>query len=464
MPNGEVALSRIRLGPVRLHNATVVLRPPRIDDYAEWRRIRLRDQRYIEPFWTTSPLDWAERHTGKLWVREVFDSRADARASRRLGMVIEVNGRFAGQIELGSIAVGNAPTPPPQRSDSSGGSSNSGGSSSSSGDGSSSGGSGELGIWVDARLARHGIGGLAVAMMLDFGFRQAGLHRITAPISPANKGTAAGAAALGMRREALMARYFDVGGERRDHDLWAVLASDLPAEGATENWIARHSGGEPIPEVQENEVAALSRTAVTLATARYYAGRTLHSADPLRKTSGMRLSDPAHPEVVVRNRRFSDWRRWRDSRVRARDRIAPGAATAEWGARHRYARWIREYLRARAGLHSSAGLVLAIEVDGVYTGEARLFELDMFDRNARLFVWTEPPQDRVRETVMRLLISHGFDTLGLRRIATEIEPADTESIGIAERVGMIREGRMRQFVGPTGRRADYELWAVTSPA
>ncbi|WP_194818317.1 GNAT family N-acetyltransferase [Nocardia sp. XZ_19_385] len=430
MPDGEVSLSRIRLGPVRLHNATVVLRPPRIDDYAQWRRIRLRDQRYIEPFWTTSPLDWAERHTGKLWVREVFDSRADARAGRRLGTVIEVDGRFAGQIELGSLA----------------------------------GGTGELGVWVDARLARHGLGGLAVAMMLDFGFRRAGLHRITAPISPANKGTAAGAAALGMRREALMARYFDVGGERRDHDLWAVLASDIPAEGATANWIARHSDGDPVPEVAEHDVDSLSRTAVALATARYYAGRTLHAADPLRATAEVRLSDPGHPEVVVRTRRFSDWTRWRDSRVRARDRIAPETTAAEWNSRHRHSRWVREHLGARAGLHSPAGLVLAIEVDGVYTGEARLFELDMFDRNARMFVWTEPPQDRIRETVTRLLIAHGFEKLGLRRIATEIEPEDTVSADIAGRAGMIREGRMRQFVGPTGRRADYDLWAVTSPA
>ncbi|MEV0247866.1 GNAT family protein [Nocardia sp. NPDC050712] len=421
MPDGEVSLSRIHLGPARLPSAAVVLRPPRFDDYAQWRRIRLRDQRYIEPFWTTSPLPWAERHTGKLWVREVFDSRADARAGRRLGTVIEVDGRFAGQIELGSLAAGT----------------------------------GELGIWVDAQLARHGIGGLAVAMMLDFGFRRAGLHRITAPISPANKGTAAGAAALGMRREARMTRYFDVDGERRDHDLWAVLASDLPAEGATANWIARHSGSEPLPPVPADDTAAPSRSTIAVATARYYAGRTRHAADPLRTSPEVRLTDPAHPEVVVRTRRFTDWTRWRESRARAR------STSAESHAPPRYPRWLREYLGARAGLRSPAGLVLAIEVDGVYTGEARLFELDMFDRNARMFVWTEPLLNRVRETVMRLLIAHGFQTLGLRRIATEIEAADAASAEIAGRVGMIREGRMREFVGPTGRRADHDLWAVT---
>ncbi|MGW0247309.1 GNAT family N-acetyltransferase [Nocardia goodfellowii] len=429
MPHGAVSLSRIRLGPARLHNVTVVLRPPRFDDYAQWRRIRLRDQRHIEPFWTSSPLDWSARHTGKLWVREVLDSRADARAGRRLGTVIEVDGRFAGQIELGSLCAGT----------------------------------GELGIWVDARLARHGIGGLAVAMMLDFGFRRAGLHRITAPISPANKGTAAGAAALGMRREASMTGYFDVGGARRDHDLWAVLASDMPPEGATANWIARHAGSDPVPEVAEKDVAALSRATVARATVRYFAGRALHSADPLRAPTELRLRDPAHPEVVVRTRRFSDWSRWRDSRLLARDRLAPATAASEWTARHQYSHWIREYLRTRAGLRSPGGLVLAVEVDGVYTGEARLFELDMFDRNARMFVWIEPPRDEIRETVLRLLISQGFQTLGLCRIATAIEPEDTVAAEIAGRVGMIREGRMREFVAPTGRRADHDLWAITAP-
>ncbi|MEU8901486.1 GNAT family protein [Nocardia sp. NPDC048505] len=428
MPDGDLPLSRIRLGPRQLHSATVRLRPPRIDDYARWRRIRLRDQRHIEPFWTSSPLAWADRHTGKLWVREVLDCRANARAGRGLGLVIEVDGHLAGQIELGSLAAGT----------------------------------GELGIWVDARLARHGIGGLAVAMMLDFGFGRAGLHRITAPISPANKGTAAGAAALGMRREALMANYFDAGGRRRDHDLWAILATDLPPEGATANWIARHSGDAPLP-APEDDPGTLGRTAVAAATARYYAGRALHRLDPLRAPPGVRLSDPAAPGIVVRTRQLSDWARWRDCRVRARERIAPEVAAEQWRARHSHARWIREFLRTRAGLRSPTGLVLAIEVDGVFAGEARLFELDMFDRNARVFVWVEPPRDHVRETVLRLLVAHGLGALGLRRIATEIEPADTGSAAIAERIGMTREGRMRDFVALTGRRADHDLWAVTAP-
>ncbi|MFC9898364.1 GNAT family N-acetyltransferase [Nocardia sp. NPDC127579] len=451
---------------MRLHGASVVLRPPRIGDFAEWRCIRLRDQRLIEPFWTSSPLSWPERHTGKLWVREVFDARSDARTGRRLGAVIEVDGRFAGQIELGSLSAGT----------------------------------GELGIWVDATLARHGVGGLAVAMMLDFGFQVAGLHRITAPISPANHGTSAGAAALGLRREARMARYFDAGGQRRDHDLWAILASDLPAGGATEGWLTRHTEGAPMPQGTPEPAATLSHWSIAVAVGRYYAGRVRHLLDPLRAADRVRLTDPAHPEVVLRTRRWSDRTQWsrltaptghraplparwlrptapgadtrRSERTAAQTRPHRTRTIPRWsrptlgvaaGPPSGSAHWIREFLCARAGLSSPAGLVLAVELDGNYIGEARLFGLDMFDRNAHLNVWTHPPRPRVRETVQRLLIAYGFDTLGLRRIATEIAPADAVSAEIATRVGMLREGRMRDHTGPTGHRADHDLWAITRP-
>ncbi|MEV5833166.1 GNAT family protein [Nocardia sp. NPDC052112] len=433
------SLSGIRLGPMTLHGATVVLRPPRVDDYAQWRRIRLRDQRGIEPFWSSSPLDWAARHTGKLWVRECLNARAEARAGRRLSLVIEVDGRLAGQIELVSIESAT--------------------------------GSAEMGIWVDAEVARHGIGGLASAMVLDFGFGPAGLQRITAPISPANIATARGAALMGFQREAMMTRYFDVGGARRDHELWAITNAAMPPKGFARRWIDSHSTHHPEtprPARPDTGTATpLSRTTVLAAVARYCAGRALHRLDPLRAPPAARLIDPDDPRVVLRSRHLLDRSRWRVARIRNRAALDPdpSAPAAVWARRHGPVGWLREFCCARAGLRSTRGLVLVVEVDGDYAGECRLFDLDMFDRNARMFVWTDPAVggERVRIAATRLLLDHAFTALGLCRVATAIEPCDVGSADIAARVGMVREGRMRCFVGATGRRADHDLWAVTTP-
>ncbi|MFI9403039.1 GNAT family N-acetyltransferase [Nocardia sp. NPDC052316] len=429
------SLAHITLGPVLLHGNSVVVRPPRIADYPHWRRIRLRDRHYIEPFWYSSTLDWAARHCGTHWVRECLTSRAEARTGRRLASVIEVDGRFAGQVELGSIDAAAA--------------------------------SAELGIWVDAEVARHGIGGMAAAMLMDYGVEHLGLQRITAPISPANVAAARGAAGLGFRREALMGRYFDVGGARRDHELWGLTKADVPPGGFVRHWIDRydaHPTSPPPTAAGEATDAPLPRSTVLAATSRHYAGRVLHLLDPLRTPRRVRLADPARQEVVIRNRRVTDWGRWRAARLRSRAVLDPDAAAPArtWARGHTWFRWLREFLYARPGLRSTRGLVLAIEVKGDYAGEARLFDLDMFDRNARMFVWTDPAHgDDIRTAATRLLLTHAFGPLGLCRVSTAVEPDDARSAEIAARVGMSLEGRMRGYVGATGRRGDHDLWAVT---
>ncbi|WP_280271164.1 GNAT family N-acetyltransferase, partial [Nocardia wallacei] len=195
------------LGPARLHGHTVVIRAPRLGDHRDWRRIRIRDRALIEPFWYSSRLDWAERHTEKHWVREYLLGRTEARTGRRMSGVIEIDGRFAGQCELCSIDARR--------------------------------GTAEMSIWIDSRVARHGFAGVAAGLVLDHGFGALGLQRIVAPISPGNVAAAHGAAELGFVREALLARYFDAGGARRDHELWALTPAEVPPEGFAAYWIRR---------------------------------------------------------------------------------------------------------------------------------------------------------------------------------------------------------------------------------
>jgi ribosomal-protein-alanine N-acetyltransferase len=104
-----------------------------------------------------------------------------------------------------------------------------------------------------------------------------------------------------------------------------------------------------------------------------------------------------------------------------------------------------------------------LETDGGYAGEARLFGLDMFDRNARIFVWADPARvdDGVRAAATRALLGHAFNQLGLYRVSADIDSADLESASVAANAGLLKEGIMRNHSGPTGRRADHALWALT---
>lgn len=60
----------------------------------------------------------------------------------------------------------------------------------------------------------------------------------------------------------------------------------------------------------------------------------------------------------------------------------------------------------------------------------------------------------------RTMITYGFTTLGLHRITAATAPANAASIGILERLGFTREGRLRDHVFTNGAWRDSELYSV----
>ncbi|MCP9619412.1 GNAT family N-acetyltransferase [Nocardia otitidiscaviarum] len=433
--------ARVRLGPVQLLGSTLLLRPPRFADFAEWRRIRLRDRDLIEPFWHTSPLAWEQRHTAAHWVRECLEAATHARTGLAVSTVIELDGRFAGQVEIGGID---------RRAR-----------------------HGEMGIWIDARQARNGFGGLAASVLLDYGFEVLGLRRIVAPISVGNKAAAHGARQVGYVCEARMAALFDVGGARTDHDLWAVTADRMPAAGFTRSWIehvsarqgdasarAHHGEGAPSGAASPTGPGATARatgsgvttpptgpgvTTVLAVSTRYRAGQLRRALRRVVPAAPITVPVSGYEEVVLRTPRAADARAWRAAH--------PGNESA----------WYREFISSRTGFHASAGLLLILDVGGEYAGECRLFDVDLFGRNARLRLRADPAHadDGVRAAAIRALVDFAFTRLGLYRVSTEIPVADTESAAVAANAGLLEEGTMRAFTGPTGVRADHTLWAST---
>ncbi|MEP9390835.1 GNAT family protein [Gordonia sp. VNQ95] len=196
-------LSHLQLGPWPMGEHRVVLRPPRLDDVAAWRDIRVRDRLLIEPFWAYSPLRWEQRHSDRAWLRECLRNRSEARSGRSVGFVIDVDGELRGQCALTDIDR-------PGRS-------------------------AELGIWVDSTLASSGLAILAGSLVSDFAFGTLGAERVTAPVCVGNVRAAGACRKGGFREEALMRNYFRVGadGVERDHLQLTLRLSTVPPEGVT---------------------------------------------------------------------------------------------------------------------------------------------------------------------------------------------------------------------------------------
>jgi RimJ/RimL family protein N-acetyltransferase len=60
----------------------------------------------------------------------------------------------------------------------------------------------------------------------------------------------------------------------------------------------------------------------------------------------------------------------------------------------------------------------------------------------------------------RALLSFGFEKLGLHRIYAECDPDNLPSLRVLEKIGMHREGRLREAHFERGKWRDYFLYAI----
>ncbi|MFC6010660.1 GNAT family N-acetyltransferase [Nocardia lasii] len=426
----SASYASLRLGPVRVDGVTALLRPPRFDDFDAWRRLRLRDRDELEPFWFSSPLTWDQRHSRAQWVRECLAAASEAAAGRRIGTVLEIDGQFAGQIELVGID-------PRTRA-------------------------AELSVWVDAEVGRRGVTGLAGAMLLDFAFAEASLERVTAPVAVTNV-DARRAVRKYWAREAVLTRYFDVGGRRIDHELWALTRDRLPEGGLVAELLAAHPGATrtSVPAPAPVRGRPIPRTTVLCVRARQLLGRVRHLADPLRGSRPISVYDDKQ-HVTVRSWRPRDF--LHDTEHPTAGTALPTTSSVAAARRRRTPRaWWCGALASRAGLRSSHGLVFTVEHEGRRVGTCRLFDQDMFDRNVRAAVAISPATDpAIAATALRMLIAHATEQLGIWRVALTVPTSDRTGAAVAMSAGLHHEGTLHRFRGSDGTFTDHDLWAFST--
>ncbi len=87
--------------------------------------------------------------------------------------------------------------------------------------------SGVLGYWIGAPHARQGFMTEALALAIRRAFTGLRLHRLEADVLPKNLASKRLLRRAGFTKEGLARGFVRVGGQWRDHERWALLASDV---------------------------------------------------------------------------------------------------------------------------------------------------------------------------------------------------------------------------------------------
>lgn len=185
----------------------------RIRDAARWSELRVRNEGWLAPWEGRQPqLDgpaWAERHSQASFGAMLRSLRGEARAGRTLPFGVTYDGELIGQVTVSHIQRGAAQ-------------------------------SGQVGYWIDERLAGRGIIPTALAMAVDHAFTRADLHRIEANVRPDNAASLSVLRKLGFRQEGLHLRLLFIDGAWRDHLSFALTADEQP-EGVLRRLVATES-------------------------------------------------------------------------------------------------------------------------------------------------------------------------------------------------------------------------------
>ena len=184
------------IGPLRVPAGVIRLRAVRMRDGAQWSRIRLAEREHLEPWEPSGEGDWTLRHAIAAWPALCSGLRSEARKGRMLPYVIELDGRFCGQLTIGNVTHGALR-------------------------------SAWIGYWVSRSATGGGVATGALALGLDHCFGAVMLHRVEATVRPENAASRAVLAKVGFREEGLLRRYLEVDKGWRDHLLMAITVEEV---------------------------------------------------------------------------------------------------------------------------------------------------------------------------------------------------------------------------------------------
>lgn len=172
--------------------ADLAVRELRGGDFVALDRLRVSDRKWLAPWEATTP----PGNTPLTMAGYLARIRREQRSGQAIYFGILVQGNLAGQVSLSGIQRGASQ-------------------------------SGTIGYWIHSRFAGHGYTPAAVALVGDWAFEQARLHRLEINIRPENAPSLRVAQKLRLRYEGQRRGLVHIAGQWADHESYAVVAEEV---------------------------------------------------------------------------------------------------------------------------------------------------------------------------------------------------------------------------------------------
>lgn len=182
---------------LRVDGQCVFLRPPALDDYDAWAALRASSRDFLvpwEPAWSEDALSRAA------YRRRLKRYALDRRTGTGCTFFIF---RAEDEALLGGLGFGNIRRAAAQ--------------------------SASVGYWIGVPHARQGYMTDALGCAITFAFKQLRLHRIEAACLPENAPSCALLLRADFRLEGEARKYLCINGKWQDHQIYALLHEDRPA-------------------------------------------------------------------------------------------------------------------------------------------------------------------------------------------------------------------------------------------
>ncbi|MET7935537.1 GNAT family protein [Streptomyces sp. NPDC005322] len=126
----------------------------------------------------------------------------------------------------------------------------------------------------------------------------------------------------------------------------------------------------------------------------------------------------------------------------------------------------RSYLQAYAEKAAAdTGRIHGIWTDGKLVGGVLFRTMDVEQGNAEAGCWLEPSAvgKGLVTRAARVIIDWAVEERGIHRVEWLVSAENEASIAVARRLGMTKDGVLRESYAYRGKRHDMEVWSVLAP-
>ncbi|MFF7654471.1 GNAT family N-acetyltransferase [Streptomyces sp. NPDC007983] len=126
----------------------------------------------------------------------------------------------------------------------------------------------------------------------------------------------------------------------------------------------------------------------------------------------------------------------------------------------------RTFLEAYAKKTATdTGRIYGIWVDAKLVGGVLFRTMDIAQGTAEAGCWLEPSAvgRGLVTRACRVIIDWAVEERGIHRVEWHVSAANDPSIAVARRLGMTKDGVLRESFLYRGKRADMEIWSVLAP-